>query len=142
MSKTPKYWHKAKKILSKNDPVLKKIIKKFNKGFLKTRNNPFFSLCRTIVGQQISIKAADSIWIKFEKKCKRKISPNTVLKLSRSSLKSVGLSKQKISYLKNVALSFRNKSFNIKELRKMDDDSAIEYITQLKGLGVWSAQMF
>ena len=142
MSKPPKYWHKAKKILSKKDPVLKKIIKKFNKEFLKTRNNPFFSICRTIVGQQISTKAADSIWIKFENKCKKKISPNTVLKLSRSTLRSVGLSKQKIGYLKNVALSFRNKSFNIKELKKMNDDLAIEYITQLKGLGIWSAQMF
>ena len=142
MSKPPKYWHKAKKILSKKDPVLKKIIKKFNKGFLKTRNNPFFSICRTIVGQQISTKAADSIWVKFEKKCKRKIVPNIVLKLPRSSLRSVGLSRQKIGYLKNVALSFKNKSFNVKELRKMDDDLAIEYITQLKGLGVWSAQMF
>ena len=142
MSKPPKYWYKAKKILSKKDPVLKKIIKKFNKGFLKTRNNPFFSLCRTIVGQQISTKAADSIWIKFENKCKKKISPHTVLKLSRSTLRTVGLSKQKIGYLKNVALSFRNKSFNIKELKKMNDDLAIEYITQLKGLGVWSAQMF
>ena len=142
MSKPPKYWYKAKKILSKKDPVLKKIIKKFNKGFLKTRNNPFFSICRTIVGQQISTKAADSIWVKFEKKCKRKIVPNIVLKLPRSSLRSVGLSKQKIGYLKNVALSFKNKSFNVKELRKMDDDLAIEYITQLKGLGVWSAQMF
>ncbi len=142
MSKPPKYWHKAKKILSKKDPVLKKIIKKFNKEFLKTRNNPFFSICRTIVGQQISTKAADSIWVKFEKKCKKKIVPNIVLKLPRSSLRSVGLSKQKIGYLKNVALSFKNKSFNVKELRKMDDDLAIEYITQLKGLGVWSAQMF
>ena len=142
MSKPPKYWHKAKKILSKKDPVLKKIIKKFNKGFLKTRNNPFFSICRTIVGQQISTKAADSIWVKFEKKCKRKIVPNIVLKLPRTTLRSVGLSKQKIGYLKNVALSFKNKSFNVKELRKMDDDLAIEYITQLKGLGVWSAQMF
>ena len=142
MSKPPKYWHKAKKILSKKDPVLKKIIKKFNKGFLKTRNNPFFSICRTIVGKQISTKAADSIWVKFEKKCKRKIVPNIVLKLPRSSLRNVGLSKQKIGYLKNVALSFRNKSFNIKELKKMNDDLAIEYITQLKGLGVWSAQMF
>ena len=142
MSKPPKYWYKAKKILSKKDPVLKKIIKKFDKGFLKTRNNPFFSICRTIVGQQISTKAADSIWVKFEKKCKRKIVPNIVLKLPRSSLRSVGLSKQKIGYLKNVALSFRNKSFNIKELKKMNDDLAIEYITQLKGLGVWSAQMF
>ena len=138
----PNYWNSAKKILSRRDPVLKKVIKKFNKGFLTTRKDPFFSLCRTIVGQQISTKAADSIWIKFENKCKKKISPNTVLKLSRSTLRSVGLSKQKIGYLKNVALSFRNKSFNIKELKKMNDDLAIEYITQLKGLGVWSAQMF
>ncbi len=71
MNKAPKYWSKAKKLLSKKDPVLKKIIKKFNKGYLKTRNNPFFSLCRTIVGQQISTKAAESIWLKFEKKCKK-----------------------------------------------------------------------
>ena len=142
MSSPPKYWFAAKRLLSKRDPVLKKIIRKFSRGYLKTRNNPFFSICRTIVGQQISTKAADSIWIKFENKCKKKISPNTVLKLSRSTLRSVGLSKQKIGYLKNVALSFRNKSFNIKELKKMNDDLAIEYITQLKGLGVWSAQMF
>ncbi len=142
MSKPPKYWYKAKKMLSKKDPVLKKIIKKFDKGFLKTRNDPFFSLCRTIVGQQISTKAADSIWIKFEKKCKKKILPNTVLKLSSSELRSVGLSRQKISYLKNIAKSFKNKSFNVKELKKMDDDLAIEHITRLKGLGVWSAQMF
>ena len=82
MSKPPKYWNKAKKLLSKRDPVLRKIIKKFNKGHLKTRNNPFFSLCRTIIGQQISVKAADSIWLKFEKKCKKKIVPSKILKLS------------------------------------------------------------
>ena len=142
MSKPPKYWYKAKKLLSKKDPILKKIIKKFNKGYLKTRNNPFFSLCRTIVGQQISTKAADSIWLKFEAKCKNKISPNTVIKLSKYSLRSAGLSRQKISYLKNIAKSFQSNSFNIKELKKMDDDLAIQYITKLKGLGTWSAQMF
>ena len=142
MSKPPKYWYKAKKLLSKKDPILKKIIKKFNKGYLKTRNNPFFSLCRTIVGQQISTKAADSIWLKFEAKCKNKISPNTVIKISKSSLRSAGLSRQKISYLKNIAKSFQSNSFNTKELKKMDDDLAIQYITKLKGLGTWSAQMF
>ena len=142
MSKPPKYWYKAKKLLSKKDPILKKIIKKFNKGYLKTRNNPFFSLCRTIVGQQISTKAADSIWLKFEAKCENKISPNTVIKLSKYSLRSAGLSRQKISYLKNIAKSFQSNSFNIKELKKMDDDLAIQYITKLKGLGIWSAQMF
>ncbi len=142
MSKPPKYWNKAKKLLSKRDLVLKKIIKKFNKGYLKTRNKPFFSLCRTIVGQQISVKAADSIWLKFQKICKKNINPSKVLRLSTRELRKVGLSRQKISYLKNIAKSFKNKSFNVKDLKKMDDHSAIDYITKLKGLGVWSAQMF
>jgi len=142
MKKPPFYWYKAKKILSKRDPILRKIIKKFNKGFLTTRKDPFFSLCRTIVGQQISTKAADSIWLRFEEKCKKKIIPETILKLSSLSLKSVGLSRQKVSYLKNIAKSFKNKSFNIRDLKKMDDDLAIDYITKLKGLGIWSAQMF
>jgi len=142
MKKPPTYWYKAKKILSKKDPVLKKIIKKFNKGFLTTRKDPFFSLCRTIIGQQISTKAADSIWLKFEKKCNKKILPKKVLKLPSSSLKGAGLSRQKINYLKNIARSFNNKTFNIKDLRRMDDEQAINYITKLKGLGIWSAQMF
>ena len=142
MKKPPAYWYKAKKILSKRDPILRKIIKKFNKGFLTTKKDPFFSLCRTIVGQQISVKAADSIWLKFEIICKNKILPNKVLKLSLHSLRSAGLSRQKINYLKNIAKSFKNKSFNIKELKKMNDENAINYITQLKGLGIWSAQMF
>jgi len=138
----PNYWNSAKKILSRRDPVLKKVIKKFSKGFLTTRKDPFFSLCRTIVGQQISTKAADSIWLKFEKKCKKKIIPKNVLKLSSRTLRSAGLSHQKISYLKNIAKSFKNKSFNIRDLKKMSDEQAIGYITQLKGLGIWSAQMF
>ena len=142
MKKPPAYWYRAKRILSKKDPILRKIIKKFNKGFLTTRKDPFFSLCRTIVGQQISTKAADSIWSKFEIKCKKRILPNNVLKLTSRSLRGAGLSRQKITYLKNIAKSFKNKFFRIKELKKMNDKDAINYITQLKGLGVWSAQMF
>jgi len=142
MKQPPFYWYKAKKVLSKRDPILRRIINKFNKGYLTSRKDPFFSLCRTIIGQQISTKAADSIWSKFEIKCKKKIVPEMVLKLTSSSLKSAGLSRQKITYLKNIAKSFKNKSFNIKDLKKMDDDSAIDYITKLNGLGIWSAQMF
>ena len=142
MKRFPVYWHKAKRILSKRDPVLRGIIKKYKKGFLTTRNNPFFSLCRTIVGQQISTKAADSIWSKFERKCKKSIIPNKVLKLSTRTLKSAGLSRQKVSYLKNIAKAFKNKSFDIRELKKMNDEEAINYVTKLKGLGVWSAEMF
>ena len=142
MKKSPVYWNKAKKIVSKRDPVLRRIIKKYNKGFLTTKSKPFLSICRTIIGQQISVKAADSIWSKFELKCKKKINPISVLKLSRRSLKSVGLSRQKVTYLKNIAKNFKNKSFNIKNLKTMNDNDAIDYIIRLKGLGVWSAQMF
>jgi len=142
MKRTPVYWQKAKKVLSRRDPVLRKIITKYNKGFLATRNKPFFSLCRTIVGQQISTKAADSIWLKLEKRCKKKINPNTILKINSRKLKSAGLSRQKISYLKNIAKVFKNRSFDTEKLKKMSDDEAISYITKLKGLGVWSAEMF
>ena len=142
MKKPPAYWNKSKRILSKRDPVLRKIIRKYNKGFLTTKNKPFFSICRTIVGQQISTRAADSIWGKFEAKCRKKITPEVVLKLPARLLKSAGLSRQKITYLKNIAKNFKNKFFNIRDLKKMDDNLAIDYITQLKGLGVWSAQMF
>ena len=142
MSKIPKYWTKAKKALSRRDPVIRKIIKKHKKGSLISRGDPFFSLCRTIVGQQISIKAADSIWLKFEKKCKNKIIPIKIINLSTRSLRNAGLSRQKVSYLKNIAKGFRNQSFSVKELKKMNDKEAINYIIKLKGLGVWSAEMF
>ncbi len=142
MNKPPKYWYKAKKILSKRDPIIKKIIKKYSKGYSTSRKDPFYSLCRTIIGQQISTRAADSIWSKFEIKCKKKIIPIIVLKLTPQTLKSAGLSRQKISYLKNISKSFQDKSFDMKILKKMNDDLAIEYITKLKGLGIWSAQLF
>jgi DNA-3-methyladenine glycosylase II len=142
MKKPPVYWNKAKKILSKRDIVLQKIIKKYKKSFLTTKNKPFFSLCRTIIGQQVSVASADSIWFKFAQKCKKKIKPKVVLKIPSRVLKSAGLSRQKISYLKILSKAFENKSFNVKEIRKMNDIEAIEYITKLKGLGVWSAEMF
>ena len=72
MKKPPAYWYKAKKVLSRRDPIIRKIIKKYKKGFLTTKNNPFFSLCRTIVGQQVFVASADSIWFKFSKKCGKK----------------------------------------------------------------------
>ena len=81
MKHPPFYLKKTKKILSKKDPILKKIIKKHDNGFLTSRKDPFYSLCRTIIGQQISTKAADSIWNKFEKKCNKKINPKQVTKV-------------------------------------------------------------
>ena len=142
MKKPPAYWYKAKKILSRRDPIIRRIIKKYKKGFLTTKNKPFFSLCRTIVGQQVSVASADSIWSKFAKKCKKNIKPKVVLKTSSRVLKSAGLSRQKISYLKIISKAFEDKSFDVGKIKKMNDADAIEYITKLKGLGVWSAEMF
>ena len=78
----------------------------------------------------------------MKKKCKNKIIPIKIINLSTRSLRNAGLSRQKVSYLKNIAKSFKNKSFNVSDLKKMSDDQAINYIIKLKGLGVWSAQMF
>ena len=68
MKRFPVYWHKAKRELSKRDPVIRKIIKKYKKGFLQTRSKPFYSLCRTVIGQQVSVASATSIWSRFSKK--------------------------------------------------------------------------
>ena len=88
MSKPPRYWSRAKKILSQKDKVMAKLISNYKDGALITRNDVFFSLCKSIVGQQISVAAANSVFFKFKKKCKGKINPKIVNKLSTSSLKT------------------------------------------------------
>ncbi len=139
-TKPPHYWHRAKKFLSKKDKKLAKIINKYD-GYLVSRNDPFYSLCRSIIGQQISVKAADSIWLKFEKIIK-KIKPINLIKLSNAKLASIGLSRQKILYLKIIAKEFLNKTLDIKILQKMSDDEAIKSLVRIKGIGIWTAQMF
>ena len=141
MSKTPKYWAKAKKILSKRDKVLKKLIANYNDGNLITRNDVFFSLCKSIIGQQISVAAANSVFLKFKKKCKNKINAKTVSKLSFSSLKSCGLSKQKVKGIKDLAKRTLNKSFKPSLIKNMTDEEAIEYLSDLRQIGRWSAEM-
>ena len=83
MSKPPKYWSRAKKILSKRDKVMKKLINDYKDGSLVTRNDVFFSLCKSIIGQQISVAAANSDFLKFKKKCKKQKILLTILKLMR-----------------------------------------------------------
>jgi DNA-3-methyladenine glycosylase II len=139
-TKPPHYWHKAKKFLSKKDKKLAKIINQYD-GYLVSRDDPFYSLCRSIIGQQISVKAADSIWLKFEKIIK-KIKPINLIKLPKAKLASIGLSRQKILYLKIIAKEFFNKTLDIKNLQKMSDDEAIKSLVRIKGIGVWTAQMF
>ena len=141
MSKPPKYWAKAKKILSKKDKVMKKLINNYKDGSLVTRNDVFFSLCKSIIGQQISVAAANSVFLRFKKICKNKINAKTVSKLSFSNLKSCGLSKQKVKGIKDLAKRTLNKTFKPGLIKKMTDEEAIEYLSELRQIGRWSAEM-
>ena len=141
MKKQPKYWNKAKKILSKRDKVMKKLIRSYKNGSLTTRNDVFFSLCKSIVGQQISIAAANSVFLKFKKKCNNKITPKVVKKLSFASLKSCGLSGQKVKGIQDLAKKIIDKSFKPSLIKKMSDEEAIIYLSNLRQIGRWSAEM-
>jgi DNA-3-methyladenine glycosylase II len=141
MSKAPKYWAKAKKILCKRDKVMKSLISNYKDGNLITRNDVFFSLCKSIIGQQISVAAANSVFLKFKKKCKNKINAKTVSKLSFNSLKSCGLSRQKVKGIRDLAKRTLNKSFKPGLIKNMTDEEAIEYLSELRQIGRWSAEM-
>ena len=144
MTKVPKYWKKAKNYLSKKDKVLAKLIKSYQSPseiILTSRRNIFFSLCKSIIGQQISVAAANAVFSKFKKKCNNKINPKIVSKLTTLQLKSCGLSRQKVSGIKNLAKKTLNKSFNPKLIKNMSDEEAILYLSQLKQIGRWSAEM-
>ena len=144
MSKTPLYWNKAKKYLSQKDKTMSSLIKKYkspSETVLTSRKDVFFSLCKSIIGQQISVSAANAIFVKFKKKCKNKINAKIVSKLTRSQLRSCGLSRQKISGIKNLAKEILNKSFNPNLIKNMDDEEAIAYLSKLKQIGRWSAEM-
>ena len=141
MSKAKKYWAKAKKVLSKRDKVMKILIANYKDGNLITRNDVFFSLCKSIIGQQISVAAANSVFLRFKKKCNNKINARTVSKLSFSSLKSCGLSKQKVKGIKDLAKRTLDKTFKPNLIKKMTDEEAIEYLSDLRQIGRWSAEM-
>ena len=99
---------------------------------LTSRKDVFFSLCKSIIGQQISVAAANSVFLKFKKKCKNKINAKTVNKLSSSQLKSCGLSRQKVKGIKSLAKKVLNKEFNPKIISKLSDEEAIIYLSQLR----------
>ena len=144
MSKIPAYWIKAKKYLSKKDKVMSLLIKKYespSETVLTSRKDVFFSLCKSIIGQQISVAAANSVFLKFKKKCKNKINAKTVDKLSTTQLKSCGLSRQKVKGIKSLAKQVLNKQFNPRLISKMSDEEAIIYLSQLRQIGRWSAEM-
>ena len=144
MTKIPKYWNKAKKHLSKKDKTLSKLIKNYkspSETILTTRKDIFYSLCKSIIGQQISVSAANSVFLKFKKKCNNKINAKIVSRLTFSQLKSCGLSRQKVNGIKNLAKQIIDKTFNPKLISKMNDEDAIIYLSNLKQIGRWSAEM-
>jgi len=141
MNRSPAYWNKAKKILSKQDKVMKKLISRYKDGSLITRNDIFYSLCKSIIGQQISVAAANSVFLKFKKKCKGKINAKTVGKLSFISIKSCGLSRQKVRGIKDLAKKIINNNFRPYLIKKMNDEEAIVYLSKLRQIGRWSAEM-
>ena len=141
MSNKPKYWNRAKKILSKKDKVMRKLINSYKDKSLVTRNDVFFSLCKSIIGQQISVAAANSVFLRFKRKCKNRITVKNVNKLSTTSLKSCGLSRQKAKGIKDLAKKIINKSFKPSLIKKMSDEEAIEYLSELRQIGRWSAEM-
>ena len=141
MNKKPKYWNSAIKYLSSKDSVMKTLIKKYNDKTLTTRKDIFFSLCKSIIGQQISIAAANSVFLKFKKACKGKITPITVNKKRTSELKKCGLSRQKVKGIKELSKKFLNKEFNPNLIKNMSDEEAIVYLSTLRQIGRWSAEM-
>ena len=144
MNKIPKYWNTAKKYLSKKDKVMSILIKKYKSPseiVLTSRKDVFYSLCKSIIGQQISVAAANSVFLKFKKKCKNRINAKTISKLNTIQLKSCGLSRQKVKGIKNLAKQTLNKSFDSKLITKMSDEEAIIYLSQLRQIGRWSAEM-
>ena len=144
MSEIPKYWNKAKKYLSKKDKVMAALIQKYkspSETVLTSRKDIFFSLCKSIIGQQISVAAANSVFLKFKKKCNNKINANVVNNLKFNQLKSCGLSKQKVKGIQSLAKQTLDKTFNPRLIPKMSDEEAILYLSELRQIGRWSAEM-
>ena len=144
MTKVPKYWNKAKKYLSKRDKTMSRLIKNYkspSEVILTSRRDIFFSLCKSIIGQQISVAAANSVFLKFKKKCNNKVTAKIVSQLTFNQLKKCGLSRQKVLGIKSLSEKMLNKSFNPKLILKMNDDDAISYLSELRQIGKWSAEM-
>ena len=144
MTKIPKYWNLAKKNLSRKDKKMSKLIKSYqspSETILTSRKDIFFSLCKSIIGQQISVAAANSVFLKFKKICGNRINVKKVSKLNFNQLKGCGLSRQKVIGIKRLTKQIINKSFDPKLIPKMNDEEAIEYLSNLRQIGRWSAEM-
>jgi DNA-3-methyladenine glycosylase II len=137
----PEYWDRAKRALAKKDPVMAGIMRAHPKVFMMPRGEPFFTLARAIVGQQISVKAAQSVWNKVLV-CVETISPEGVLKVKRPDLRACGLSDRKTEYIADLAQHFADGKIHVHRWPEMDDEAIIAELTEVRGIGRWTAEMF
>ncbi len=137
----PPYWEQACKHLVKKDRVMKRLIPLFGDACLESRGDAFTTLARSVVGQQISVKAAQTVWDRFAA-LPRKMTPGNVLKLKVDDMRAAGLSARKVEYLVDLALNFDAGSVHIKAWEGMDDESIIAELVAIRGIGRWTAEMF
>ncbi len=138
---TPYFWEEACKHLVKKDRVMKRLIPQFADTCLQTRGDAFVTLARSIVGQQISVKAAQTVWDRFAL-LPKKITPANVLKLKVDDMRAAGLSARKVEYLVDLALHFDNGALHIKSWETMGDEEIIAELVSIRGIGRWTAEMF
>jgi DNA-3-methyladenine glycosylase II len=138
---TPEYWGEACKHLMKKDRVMKRLIPQFGEASLQSRGDAFVTLARSIVGQQVSVKAAQTVWDRFAQ-LPRKITPTNVLKLKVDDMRAAGLSARKVEYIVDLALHFDNGALHVKKWSEMTDDAIIEELVAIRGIGRWTAEMF
>ena len=139
---TPEYWEEARKYLTRKDRVLKRIIPLFGNACLQSRGDAFTTLARSIVGQQISVKAAQTVWDRFCVLPKRGVTPAGVLKLKVDDMRAAGLSARKIEYLVDLALHFDSGAIHVDSWRGMEDEDIIGELVGIRGIGRWTAEMF
>jgi DNA-3-methyladenine glycosylase II len=142
---TPGYWDEACRHLARRDRVLKKLIPKFGEARLQSRGDAFTTLARSIVGQQISVKAAQSVWDRFAATVggqPTRLAPPDVLKLPVPSLREAGLSARKAEYLQDLARHFDAGLVHVAQWKGMDDEAIIDELVAIRGIGRWTAEMF
>jgi DNA-3-methyladenine glycosylase II len=138
---TPEYWDEARRYLTRRDRVMKRLIPQFGNACLQSRGDAFTTLARSIVGQQISVKAAQSVWDRFAA-LPRRMTPANVLKLKVDDMRGAGLSARKIEYLVDLALHFDSGAIHVESWREMQDEDIIAELVGIRGIGRWTAEMF
>jgi DNA-3-methyladenine glycosylase II len=137
----PEYWNRAKRVLARRDPVMGAIMRSRPKVFLVRRGEPFLTLARAICGQQISVKAAQSVWDRVVA-CVGEVTPEKVLGQKRPALRACGLSDRKVEYIADLAQHFAEGSIHVQRWPEMDDEAIIAELVQVRGIGRWTAEMF